>query len=86
MATVKTAVSMDKDLFRRIESTRKRMKISRSKLMGQAAREFLERRENKRVLEQINEAYEQEPETQAELDLLRKSARSLGRTLEGEKW
>ena len=86
MSSVKTAISLNEDLFRKAESARKQMKMSRSKLVGQALSEFLERREDKHILDQINEAYAKQPETPEELDFLRKASRSLGRTIEDEKW
>ena len=55
--TVKTAVSLDSDLFEKAEETAAQLNVSRSRLIGMALREFLGRRRSGTMLQQLNEAY-----------------------------
>ncbi len=57
MNTIKTGISIDKGLFREAEAAARRLKVSRSQLFARALRDFLERRENRRLFKQLNEAY-----------------------------
>ena len=62
MSTVKTAVSIPEDLFQEINNTAKELKLSRSAVLTLAVREFLEARENRRLLEQLNKVYADGPD------------------------
>jgi len=62
MAHVKTAISLDKDLFDQLELLAEEMKISRSRLLGLALEDFLQRRHNQLLLEQLNAAYDDAPD------------------------
>jgi len=57
MGSIKTAISLEKPLFEQIEALAKEMEISRSRLFGMAAKDFLERYKNRKLLEAINDAY-----------------------------
>lgn len=59
--SVKTAISLEKTLFEQIDDLAKEMQVSRSRLFGLAAREFLARHENQKLLEAINHAYADMP-------------------------
>jgi predicted DNA-binding ribbon-helix-helix protein len=54
MPSVKTAISVDRDLFEAMEDLAKRRKVSRSRLFAEAARELVKKDRNQRLLEQIN--------------------------------
>jgi metal-responsive CopG/Arc/MetJ family transcriptional regulator len=56
MSAVKTAISLEKDLFRRAEALARRMRVSRSKLFSDAMAEFIKRRENSQLLQAIDAA------------------------------
>lgn len=58
MASVKTAVSIDASVFERAEELAGKMALSRSRIYSMAIQEFLERHENRKLLAQINAAYE----------------------------
>ena len=60
--TVKTAVSLSESLFEAGESLARELKVSRSRLFAMALEDFLRRRENRRLLAEINAAYENEPD------------------------
>lgn len=57
MASVKTAISVDEELFQQMEAMAKELDVSRSHLFVLAARDFLERRKSKALLDAINDAY-----------------------------
>jgi metal-responsive CopG/Arc/MetJ family transcriptional regulator len=61
MASVKTAISVDEELFQQMEAMAKELDVSRSHLFVLAARDFLERRKSKALLDAINDAYSDMP-------------------------
>jgi metal-responsive CopG/Arc/MetJ family transcriptional regulator len=83
MLAVKTAISIEKDLFDQAERIARSMKVSRSKLFVIALQDFIEHRKNKELLEQINAAYADEPDA-AEEAVLRKSRRQHRRLVDRE--
>ena len=56
MAAIKTAVSIQKPVFVRVEQLCRRLKIPRSRLYNQALKEFMERNESKEILRRMNAA------------------------------
>ena len=66
MSSVKTAVSIEKNVFAEVDCVAREMNVSRSRVIGLALEEFLKRRENQRLLEQINAAYDDAPLTEEE--------------------
>jgi metal-responsive CopG/Arc/MetJ family transcriptional regulator len=83
MHAIKTAISIEKNLFDQAEIIARTMKVSRSKLFVIALRDFIEHQKNKEMLTQINAAYDDEPDA-AEQTLRRKSRRQHRRIVEGE--
>jgi metal-responsive CopG/Arc/MetJ family transcriptional regulator len=61
MAAVKTAISMEKDLFRRADKAAKELGISRGQLVCRAVSRFLSRRAEARITEHLNEVYGEYP-------------------------
>ena len=59
---VKTAISMQQQLFNDVNSLASELNISRSKLFVIAVEEFLKKNENKKMLSQINEAFADSPD------------------------
>jgi metal-responsive CopG/Arc/MetJ family transcriptional regulator len=57
MASVKTAISIDEDLFARVDAVAEEMAVSRSRLISLSLEEYLRRRESRRLLEAINQSY-----------------------------
>ena len=62
MANVKTAISLKKTLFDQVDSLASEMNIPRSRLFVLALEEFILRYQNKQLLEQINQAYPEDPD------------------------
>ncbi len=61
MSGVKTAISLDEDLFNQVNELANDMHVSRSKLFTLAVKEFLKKQENNKLLAQLNAAYSDSP-------------------------
>ncbi|MBN1130749.1 MAG: ribbon-helix-helix protein, CopG family [Chitinispirillaceae bacterium] len=57
MSTLKTAISIDEKIFRKVDALSKKLHITRSQFFAQAARYMVERDENCDLLCRINDAY-----------------------------
>ena len=57
MAAVKTAVSLEDTLFKRVEQLALQMKMSRSRLVALALEDFVHRCDSRTLLESLNAAY-----------------------------
>jgi metal-responsive CopG/Arc/MetJ family transcriptional regulator len=82
---VKTAISLDDELFQKVEAISKELQISRSRLFALAVREFIARHENLNLLQAINLAYDDEESDSGE-KILRDSMRSKQRDLVEGQW
>ncbi len=58
MATIKTAVSLDKTLFDQVNKMAQILNIPRSRLFALAAKEFIQKHQNQKLLDAINSAYD----------------------------
>ena len=58
MSTIKTAISIDRNLFEQIEVLSKELNVSRSKVFAAAIEEFLERYENEKIFHALNSVYD----------------------------
>ena len=83
MANVKTAISLQKSLFEQVEALAREMKVSRSRLFVLALEEFVRRYQNQQLLERINQAYQDVPDT-TEPSRLRSMRRLHRQVVEGE--
>ena len=83
MATIKTAISIQKSLFEKAEDLARKMKVPRSRIYALALQDYLRRRENKNLLAQINSAQTEEI-GRSKKNLLQKSKRTHRRLVEGE--
>jgi len=83
MHAVKTAISIEKDLFDQAEKIARTMKVSRSKLFVIALQDFIEHQKNKELLARINAAYADEPDV-TEQTLRKKARRQHRRMVEGD--
>ncbi len=79
MAQIKTAVSIDETLFADAERTAAELQLSRSGLYALALKEFLERRESQRLLNELNAVYDgaPDPDTEALLRGMRERRKRL---------
>ena len=69
MASIKTAISIEKPLFEQVDALAHELKISRSRLFVLAAREFIKRYKNRKLLDAINDAYDDLPDSAEETTL-----------------
>ncbi|HEX3557199.1 MAG TPA: hypothetical protein VIA62_28570 [Thermoanaerobaculia bacterium] len=84
MPTVKTAISLPEPLFHRAENVAHALQISRSQLVATAIDEFVKRYERRALIEAINRAYEEDPPTTEEKELLQGIREQQRRLLESE--
>jgi metal-responsive CopG/Arc/MetJ family transcriptional regulator len=59
MSFMKTAISIDEDLFRKAEKLSSKLQVSRSQLFAQALEYLIERSETLEVIQRLNEVYGQ---------------------------
>lgn len=89
MAAVKTAISMDEELFKQVEATAQEMKVSRSRVVTLALRDYLKRREAQRISEQLNAVYGEDYALDEEdKAFLRGAGHSMRKIMEdqGDEW
>ena len=84
MAAIKTAISIDKNLFDKINKLSDEIKLSRSQIFSQAVRYFVEKKNNLELVRKINQAYSDILD-QDEIKLLEKSKIKYKEILK-EKW
>lgn len=61
MPTIKTAISIDKDLFDEINQLALKTHVSRSQFFSQAAEFVIHKNENLSLFQKLNEAYGSKP-------------------------
>jgi metal-responsive CopG/Arc/MetJ family transcriptional regulator len=83
MANIKTAISLQKSLFEQAEALAREMKVSRSRLFVLALEDYVRRYQNQQLLERINQAYQDAPDT-TEQKRLRSMRRQHRKVVEGE--
>ena len=59
MSYMKTAISIDEDLFKKAEKLSSKLRVSRSQLFAQALEYLIERSETLEVIQRLNEVYGQ---------------------------
>lgn len=74
MSKIKTGVSLEEKLARRADELARELGVTRSDLYSRALAEFLERRENELLLENLNDVYSEEQDADEE-EFLRCSKR-----------
>ena len=84
MSNVKTAISIHQSLFEQVDALAQEMDISRSRLFVLAVEDFMQRRQNHRLLEAINDAYTNLPESEDQS--LRRQRRQQHRQMVEGEW
>ncbi|OEU62231.1 MAG: CopG family transcriptional regulator [Desulfobacterales bacterium PC51MH44] len=64
MANIKTAISIEKPIFEQMNILATDLNISRSRVFSLAAQEFIQRHKNIKLLQLLNEAYDDLPESE----------------------
>ncbi len=80
---MKTAISIQDDIFEAAEETARELRISRSELYARAVREFVARHSRENITKRLDQIYGEESEVSS-LDT--KLAEMQTRSLDGEKW
>jgi len=57
MANIKTAISIQENLFEQVDALARELEISRSRVFALAVEEFIQRYQNKQLLADLNQAY-----------------------------
>jgi metal-responsive CopG/Arc/MetJ family transcriptional regulator len=81
--TIKTAISIQKTLFEQAETLAQQLNISRSHLFGLAIETFVKNHQNQILLDEINQAYSDQPD-QNETILLSKMRKHHRNLVESE--
>jgi metal-responsive CopG/Arc/MetJ family transcriptional regulator len=84
MVNKKTAISIEQPLFDELEALAAEMDVSRSYLFTLAAREFIQRHKSQKLLEALNNAYQDTPNPDEER--LRAQMKSRHRRLVKDQW
>lgn len=84
MAKIKTAISIDKPLFEQMDSLANELNLSRSRIFVLAAHEFIQRHKNHKLLEAINDAYDDVPDLSEETH--REQIRSIHHEMVKDQW
>ena len=71
MANIKTAISIEKPIFEQMNVLAKDLNISRSRLFALAAQEFIQRHKNIELLQLLNEAYDDLPDSEPMVSKMR---------------
>jgi len=82
MQTIKTAISIQKNLFEEAEHLARAMKVSRSRLFVLALEDYIHRQQNQEFLAKINAAHAGEADAAEEI-LRRKTRRQHRHIVEG---
>jgi metal-responsive CopG/Arc/MetJ family transcriptional regulator len=85
MPKVKTAISIDEELFKAAEERASKMEVSRSEFYARAVAKFVRDEESREITEQLNESYADGPDEEDEAAL--RHMQSLQRqVLENNEW
>ncbi len=84
MASLKTAISIQESLFREVDILAHKMHVSRSQLFARAMGDFIQKQQNRQLLEQLNTAYDDAPDREERK--WQGQARNRHRRLVGGQW
>lgn len=85
MPGVKTAISLDKNLFNKVNKIAHELHISRSRLFTLAVQDYIRKQETQSLLAQLNRAYEDQS-TEEENQVLESMRKSHKKINEQERW
>ncbi len=86
MATiVKTAISLQEELFKEVNKLASELHVSRSRLFVMAVQDFIKKKESHNLLSQINSAFSDHPDSE-EIKIQNKMRQKQAKKLEREPW
>jgi metal-responsive CopG/Arc/MetJ family transcriptional regulator len=83
-ATIKTAISIQKTLFDQADRLAQQLNVSRSHLFGLAIESFVKNHQNQALLDEINQAYSDQPDPNDQIRLSRMRRKQHRKIVEGE--
>ena len=84
-SSVKTAISLQEELFKEVNKLASELHVSRSKLFVMAVKDFIKKKESQDLLSQINNAFSDQPDPE-EIKLKIKMRKKQTKNLEREPW
>ena len=84
MSLVKTAISLNEDLFKKANKLSAEMEISRSRLFQFAIESYIRQYDNKQILDRLNKIYSREPTIEEKK--LQKSMKDYHKRMIKDKW
>ncbi len=81
MPNVKTAISIEKPIFEKINILAKSLNVSRSYIFSQAVKEYIQRHQNIELLQQLNDIYDDQ-----EADSLVQKMRPKHKKMVNDQW
>jgi len=84
MSAVKTAISLDEEIYQEVERLARELNVSRSRLIALALEDFLRRHQNQKLLREINAAYDESLEEE-DRDISRRMRRHFRQVIEREE-
>ncbi len=84
-STVKTAISLEEELFEQVNQLAEELHVSRSRLFVMAVKDFIKKNENHDILSQINKAFSDYPDS-SELKNYHYMQKKQRENLEREVW
>ncbi len=84
-SSVKTAISIQEELFKEVNKLASELQVSRSKLFVMAVQEFIKKRENQNLRSQINNAFSDLADSE-EVKVHEKMREKQRKNLEKEPW
>ena len=84
-SSVKTAISLQEELFKEVNKLAGELHVSRSKLFVMAVQDFIKKKESQNLLSQINNAFNDQPDSE-EIELKKQMRKKQAKKLEREPW
>jgi metal-responsive CopG/Arc/MetJ family transcriptional regulator len=83
--SVKTAISMQKELFEEVNKLAGELHVSRSRLFVMAVQDFIKKKESHKFLSQINNAFSDQPDSE-EIKIQSNMRKMQTKKIEREPW
>ena len=83
MSTIKTAISIDEELYKKVQDLSSSLNIPKSRIFSQAVEYFIDKKNNLELLKKINDSYSSEID-EIDPEYLKATKKSYSKTI--EKW
>jgi len=84
-SSVKTAISLQEELFKKVNKLAGELHVSRSRLFVMAVQDFIQKKESQDLLSQINNAFSDQPDSE-EIKIQSKMRKKQAKRIEREPW